>query len=255
MQVVWLVGASAGIGLAMTESFLKKGYAVVASARQAELNEDLKNLKAQFPQQLCCVDLDVSDTESLPEKILHVWQCFQRIDIWFYNAGAYFQTAYAKAELKDFVLMNQVNYLGCVSIMLALRDALEQKQNHKMRWVWNLSIASQVGLPYGGGYSATKAALLNLAESLQPELAQKQVQLQVINHGFVKTRLTSKNKFEMPGLMTPEQAATIIVDTIEKGDQNFEIHFPKRLTLFLKTLRMLPYSWVFFLTKRMLKDG
>jgi len=90
-----------------------------------------------------------------------------------------------------------------------------------------------------------------LAESLQPELSVKGIQLQVINHGFVKTRLTQKNSFEMPELMSPEEAAENIMKEIKNADR-FEIHFPFKLSTFLQLLRLMPYRISLALTKKML---
>lgn len=254
MQVIWIVGASSGIGLEMTKRFLDKGYGVVASSRGASESDELASLKSRFAETLCCVDVDVTQAETLPAKLRAAWACFGQPDIWLYNAGVYQPTPYDEAQWDDFALMNQVNYLGCVALMLALRGKLAETSPKPMRWVWNLSISNQVGLPYGGGYSAPKAALLNLAESLQPELQAHDIQLQVINHGFVKTRLTAKNTFEMPALMTPEFAAQTMVDWITANKQGaFELHFPKKLTLPLKWMRFLPYRGLFFLTRKMLK--
>jgi short-subunit dehydrogenase len=126
-----------------------------------------------------------------------------------------------------------------------------ERQGHG-RWVFNGSLASYFGLPYGGGYSAPKAALMNLAESIQPELLAKNIKLQTINHGFVKTRLTDKNDFDMPELMAVETAAEKIAEALE-GPYRFETHFPPKLSFFLRMLRVLPYGIALALTRRMLK--
>jgi short-subunit dehydrogenase len=255
MAVMWIVGASSGIGLHLTERLLQAGYQVVASARNAEESADLSALESQFPGQLACLDVDVSVPESLPDKTAQAWRIFGQVDVWFYNAGTYTPSPWQEAKWSDYLTMTQVNYLGCVALQLAVRDVWLHHDKPPMRWVWNLSIASQVGLPYGGGYSAPKAALFNLAESLQPELQQVGIRLQVVNHGFVKTRLTAKNTFEMPGLMTPEAAAERIADWLASDSHGFELHFPKKLTWVLKLLRCLPSRWVFALTRRMLKHA
>ncbi len=112
-------------------------------------------------------------------------------------------------------------------------------------------MSSYFGLPQGGGYSAPKAALVNLAQALHPELDLLNIKLQIINHGFVKTRLTDKNSFEMPQLMTPLFTAEKILEGIEKSN-SFEIRFPFILSLFLRTLRFLPYKVSLALTKKMI---
>ncbi|MGC9385466.1 MAG: SDR family NAD(P)-dependent oxidoreductase [Hydrogenovibrio sp.] len=253
--VIWLVGASSGIGLSLVERWLSQGCRVVASARTAETSEPLASLKQRFPESLQCLNLDVTataDEAALKHAVDQAWAFFGRVDVWFYNAGVYVPGAWEAMTWDDYRQMTQVNYLGCVALQLALRDVWLAQGRPPMRWVWNLSIANQVGLPYGGGYSAPKAALLNLAESLQPELAQKGIRLQVVNHGFVKTRLTEKNDFAMPGLMSVEAAAERIADWLDRPTSGFELHFPKKLTLFLKVLRCLPSGLRLAVTRRLL---
>ena len=110
--------------------------------------------------------------------------------------------------------------------------------------------AGYVGLPQGQIYSAIKAGVINLAESLRAELA-PEVDVRLISPGFVDTRLTQKNDFDMPALIQPEDAAAAIVKGLDKG--GFELHFPRRLTLPLKFLRALPYGLALRLTRRLVR--
>jgi short-subunit dehydrogenase len=103
------------------------------------------------------------------------------------------------------------------------------------------SSASYIGLPGSFAYGASKAGLVNLCECLQTELPQ--INIQVINCGFVDTRLTKQNKFAMPMIITAERAAEKIVKKI--GKDEFEITFPKRFIMFLKFLRIVPYKIYF----------
>ena len=98
-------------------------------------------------------------------------------------------------------------------------------------------------------YGATKAALINLAETLYAELAPRGVLVRVVNPGFVKTPLTDKNDFQMPAIVTPEEAARAIER--ELSGRHFEITFPKRFTYALKLMRCLPYALWFPLVRRM----
>ena len=135
--------------------------------------------------------------------------------------------------------------------MLPLQQRFQQ-QGHG-RWIWNASLAAYFGLPYGGAYSAPKAALVNLAEALQPELAEQNICLQIINHGFVRTRLTEKNTFAMPNLLEPQQAAQQIVQAIARST-GFEIRFPWRLRLVLSLLKIMPYAVSLALTRKTLRS-
>ena len=110
------------------------------------------------------------------------------------------------------------------------------------------SVAGYSGLPNGLAYGPTKAALINLAETLYLDMKDRKVAVSIINPGFVQTPLTAGNEFDMPALLTPKQAATAILKGWAQGA--FEIHFPKRFTLWLKLLRMLPYRWYFYLVAK-----
>ena len=104
-------------------------------------------------------------------------------------------------------------------------------------------MAGYRGLPNSLAYGPTKAALINLAQTLYLDLHPVGLGVSVINPGFVETPLTSKNEFTMPALITPEQAAAEIVKGWQAGD--FEIHFPKRFTLWLKALSHVG-DWLYF---------
>ena len=110
------------------------------------------------------------------------------------------------------------------------------------------SVAGYSGLPKSFSYRASKAALINLCEGIYHELKQKNIALSLINPGFVKTRLTDQNRFSMPFIVSPKEAAEEIYQGLMK--QRFEIHFPKKFTFLLKFLRLLPYKIFFFLTKK-----
>lgn len=248
-QKIWIVGGSQGIGLELVKIWLAQGHKVVASARNAESSVELAELKQAYTN-LSCLNLDVTDPKDCQAKSHQAWSLYDGLDMWFYNVGAYQPMTIKEWDWQSFNFMNQANYLGAVSLMLALQPLFAEQGAG--RWVWNASLASYFGLPYGGGYSAPKAALVNLAESLQPELAQKGLQLQIINHGFVKTRLTEKNTFDMPGLVEPVQAAFLINQGLERSS-GFEIRFPFGLRVMLSLLKVLPYRWSLAFTKKMLR--
>ena len=248
-QRIWIVGGSSGIGLELVKKWLQQGHFVVASGRHASDTKELLALKHIHEVQLQIVDIDVNSLDSVSKAVYQAWRRFDGLDVWFYNAAVYEVMSVEEWNVAHFEAMMQVNYLGAVRVMSELIPYFEAKKSG--RWIWNASLSSYFGLPLGGGYSAPKAALVNLAEALQPELLTKGIELQLINHGFVKTRLTQKNTFEMPELMSPEDAASRIADEIQKK-YHFEIHFPFKLSTFLQTLRLIPYKLSLFLTKKML---
>ncbi len=104
------------------------------------------------------------------------------------------------------------------------------------------SVAGYSGLPKALIYGPTKAALINLCESLYLDLHPRGIGVTLINPGFVDTPLTAGNKFKMPALISADAAAQAIIAGLERGV--FEIHFPHRFTRWLKFLRILPY-WLY----------
>lgn len=247
---IWIVGASSGIGLELTKRWLSDGHYVIASSRNATTVTALQELLFRYPNKIILINIDITSNTDLVSSIEEAWNGFGQIDRWFYNAGVYEVMKIEEWTMEAFEQMNATNYLGAVRLMIPLSQKFLTQGYGE--WVWNSSLSSYFGLPYGGAYSAPKAALLNLAESIQPELASKNITLRIINHGFVKTRLTSKNNFQMPQLMEPSYAAAQIADALENS-QGFEIRFPKFLSGFLALLRHLPYRFSLALTRKALR--
>jgi len=245
---IWIVGGSSGIGFELVKLLLQDGFYLVVSSRAAQSNKALKDLKKQFPSNISLINLDVSQN-NFTKTIKEVLEVYSGLDIWFYNAASYEVMGIDSWDINKFIQMSNTNYLGAVKIMTELISYF--KEQKKGRWIWNLSLSSYFGLPKGGAYSAPKAALLNLAQSLHPELKQKNINLQIINHGFVKTRLTAKNDFKMPQLMSSKFTAQKIFEAI-KSSKDFEIRFPMKLALFLQFLSWLPYKISLKITKNML---
>jgi len=247
-KIIWLIGASNGIGLELAKLYLKANNKVIVSARDTSL-ETLQHLKQKYEGSLHLVNMDVTDNNGVMESVGQVWDLYGGLDLCFYNAGVYESMSIKQWDIKDFEAMNQVNYMGAIRVLTQIVPLFEeQKKGHI---AFNISISSYFGLPNAGGYSAPKAALLNFCESVQPELELNNIKLQVVNHGFVKTRLTAKNAFDMPQLLEADEAAKKIYEGLE-GSDNFEIKFPFAMTRFLHFLRIIPYYVAFYFTKKAL---
>lgn len=247
---IWIIGGSSGIGLCLVKEWLRKGYSVAVSARSASENEELAKLKSRYGKKLLCVDLDVTDTDSIKQAAQSIWDEFKELDWCMYNAGAYEVMKLDEWDIAHFEKMNETNYLGAIRFCNIVVPKLRQQGFGRI--IFNASLSAYFGLPYGGGYSAPKAAVFNFAQSLQPELLEEGIQTQVINHGFVKTRLTSKNNFDMPQLMSPEKAAEGIAGGLEK-EYRFEIHFPFALRWFLRFLSLIPNTLALKITRKLLQ--
>ena len=143
--------------------------------------------------------------------------------------------------------MLEVNVLGAFNIVQRVLPYMQEQGEGQIALCG--SVAGYAGLPGGQPYSATKAAIINLAESLKAE--NPALDIKLINPGFVKTPLTDKNDFQMPMMLSAEQAAVEVAQGLLS--RRFEIHFPKKFTFLLKTLKWLPHGLYFYLVKRKVK--
>lgn len=228
---VWLVGASSGIGRATAELLHARGAKVVVSARNAASIEAFEN---SHPGSLA-IPLDATDREAMSRAAKHIVSRFGRIDLAVYCAGYYKAMRATAFDLDEALQHDRVNYVGALHMLDAVLPTLLKQQAGHISVI--SSVAGYRGLPNSLAYGPTKAALINLAQTLYLDLESQGIGVSVINPGFVETPLTSTNEFSMPALITPEEAAREILNGWAAG--SFEIHFPKRFTLWLKALRHL----------------
>lgn len=240
--LVWLIGASSGIGKALAFRLADAGWQVAISARS---EEPLHAMQAQNDA-LVAYPLDITDPEILRDAHEKITRELGTVELLIVNSGGYDPMPLEKFDLRLFRQLCEVNYMGVVNALdVILPPMLERGAG---RILLTASIAGYRGLPKSAPYAASKAAVINLAESLHLELKAKGVSLRVINPGFVRSPLTDKNDFKMPFLIEPEEAADAIMKELD-GD-HFEITFPKPFVLMMKTLRLLPYSLYFKLTQK-----
>jgi len=236
----WLVGASSGMGLEVGRLLVKAGWAVTLSARDPDrLDRAAADIGA------AALPLDITDRDAVEAAVHQLYrQCPPGLVL--INAGDYLPMSLEDFDVDLFERLNQVNYLGAVYVLGAVLPLMRAHGGGQI--LLNASAAGYRGLPHGSPYSAPKAATIHLAEALHPEAARWNIRLRVINPGFVDSRLTAKNKFHMPGLLTPEAAAQRIFDALDR--KGFEISFPRRLIWPLKLLRCLPYPLFFWFIER-----
>lgn len=238
---VWLVGASTGIGRATAELLHARGAQVIVSARSLQ---PLQSLAEKCPG-MVVAPLDVTSEEAVTavaQQLLDLGP----LDLVMFCAGVY-QALRAPGMTSALMAQHMaVNFQGAVHVTRAVMPAMLASKHGHLSYV--SSVAGFRGLPNSLAYGPTKAALINFAETLYIDLHDEGVGVSVINPGFVETPLTAKNKFHMPALMKPEQAAIEIIAGWGKG--KFEMHFPKRFTWWLKILRMAPYGLYFKLTRQ-----
>ena len=244
-KVAWVTGASTGIGREIALALAAGGVRVAASARSAEKLSALGAGIRGYP-------LDVTDSVAMATTAERIARDLGPIDIAVFAAGAYQPVTASAIDAEVFGTLMQTNYMGVVNGLAALLPAMQARRAGHLAWI--ASVAGYRGLPKAAAYGPTKAALINLAESLKPELDGMGIAVSVINPGFVETPMTAGNDFPMPFLMQPAEAARLAIAGLVS--QRFEIAFPRRFVAILKIARLLPY-WLYFriIRRAVLKDG
>ena len=241
-QRIWIIGASSGIGAETARLLLECGAMVALSARNREGLEAI----ASSDCSALILPLDITRHEDLIAARGRILERWGGIDLVLVVAGTYNKM---RADNFDLAVANRLldtNLRGTLNCLDAVLPVLIQQGRGGIGIV--ASVAGLSGLPQALIYGPTKAALINLCESLYLDLRPRGIDVYLINPGFVDTPLTAGNDFAMPALISATTAAHELVCGIERGE--FHIHFPKRFTNWLRLLRLLPYRWYFWLIHR-----
>ena len=246
MKNIWITGASSGIGRALALKFAKEGWQVAASARR----EDLLNKISELNQNISSFPLDVTNKEKCKEIFEEIKNKYKNVDICFFSTGIWDPKKEKDIDIEQMKNVMEVNFFGTLNCIKAVEQYFKERNNGHISIV--SSVAGYRGLPNSTGYGASKAALNNLAESLYFDFGRHNVRVSLVSPGFIKTPMTDKNEFRMPFLKTSEYAANKIYNGLVNGS-NFEIDFPKELTLILKLLKILPNRLYLYLIKKLTK--
>lgn len=227
-KTFWLVGASEGLGRAVAQNLDEAGARLVLSARNAEKLQGLAS-ELSMPR---IRPLDVTDPDAVART------CFElgHIDGVIYNAGAYEPMSATQWDSATCLHMADVNFMGALRILGEITPRFVAAGQGDITLIG--SLAGYRGLPNAIGYGASKAALISLGETMRHDLKGSGVTVRVINPGFIKTRLTEKNDFKMPMLMTPEQAARHVITAMQSN--RFRTDFPRPFSWALKLFGLLP---------------
>ena len=244
---IWILGASQGLGRALALELASRGKHVVASARSKDKLQSLAEEGESTPGRITALSADVTDPKSLTTA--REWLSIQQIDVGkaVLNAGTHDPMAAAEISAQRFAKLVDLNLMGVVNCLELVVPEMVARGHGSIAIV--ASVAGYFGMPTSSAYGASKAALINLAETLRAELGPKGVKVQLVSPGFVKTPLTDRNDFPMPFLMAVEDAAKRFADGLESD--RFEIVFPRRLAYPMKLLRALPYPFLFAVTRRL----
>lgn len=244
--IAWISGASSGIGRALALKLASEGYKVAVTARDHEKLAELQSEANGLPGSIIVLDGDVTNPEDMEHVLASIEYEHGALALAVFNAGVYLPVHAEELRREDFEQSFAVNLQGVVNCLVPAVRHMKHKGQGQIAIV--SSVTGYGGLPTGAAYGATKAALINMAESLKFDLDKMGIRIQLINPGFVDTPATRKNEFPMPSLVPVDEAAAEIYAGLKS--KNFEITFPKRFTYTLKALNLLPYSLYFWLVNR-----
>lgn len=244
--IVWISGASSGIGRALALKLAGEGYKVAVTARSHEKLVELQTEASGLSGSIVVLDGDVTDAEDMEHIMASIEYEHGTLAMAILNAGVYLPVHAEDLNRADFEKSFAVNLSGVVNCLLPAIRHMKEKGQGQIAIV--SSVTGYGGLPTGAAYGATKAALINMTESLKFDLDKMGIRIQLVSPGFVDTPATRKNAFPMPALVSVEEAARQIAAGLKS--QAFEITFPKRFTTMLKLGRLLPYGAYFALVNR-----
>lgn len=231
----WLVGASEGLGAALARKLSAVGAEVILSARS---EDRLKEVAGMLPGRASCVTVDVTDAESVAQAVDEVGD----VDGVVMLAGVYWPMKATEWDAEQAVAMADVNFTGTVRVLGQVVPKMVARDHGHI--VLTGSLVGFRGLPGAIGYGASKAGIMSLAQSMRADLRHTGVLVQCANPGFIRTRLTDKNDFRMPGLMEPDEAAQVIFELMNDEDA-FDRNFPTWFSLVFRLSRFLP-NWLYF---------
>ena len=232
-KTYWLIGASEGLGRALAKQLNAKGARLILSARNAERLESLSTELSDAP----VLSLDVTDTDAVRQAAASIGDLHGVI----FNVGTYEPMRTTDWDSDTALKMCDVNFTGALRVLGEVVPQFVEQGHGDITLVG--SLAGYRGLPAAIGYGASKAALVSLAETMRFDLKDTGVTVRLVNPGFIKTRLTQKNSFRMPMLMTPEDAAQRVVKAMKQ--RRFRTDFPAPFSWLIRCVDVLPDLFVY----------
>lgn len=244
-KVVWITGASAGIGAAFAGECAAVGARLVLSARRADALEAIAASLNLGEDRCLVLPLDLAEQDSMPAKVVQVQAHFGRIDYVLHNGGI---SQRALVRDTDFAVQRrlmEVNYLGTVALTQAiLPHMLAQKSGH---FAVVSSLVGKFGTPMRAGYAASKHALHGYFDSLRAELWRDGIQVTIICPGFIRTEVSinaltgdgspqkSMDSTTDKGL-SPERCAQKMLRAVVRGKEEVYIGKKEIYAVYLKRL-------------------
>jgi len=234
---VWVTGATSGLGKGLVLALAEQGHHVIASARNREALKSLEAISENISSVACDIS-DESQVESLTKQLSDISPQLDRI---FLNAGSCEYLDFPEPDWSAAKRLMETNYLGTLNCLRAALPLLRKSKTARPHIVTIASQATAAPFPRAEVYGASKAALQYFFASLRIDLASENIDVTVVNPGFVDTPLTRKNDFDMPFIMTVDEASSRILKNIESRPRTYS--FPRRLSALLAISKIMPSLW------------
>jgi short-subunit dehydrogenase len=243
-KIIWLTGASSGIGEALAYELSRKGAYLILSARR---KEELERVKANCPgnqDHIVILPLDLSDSFAVPQKAKEAETFFGPVDILINNGGISQRAMAVDTDMEVDRKVMEVNYFGAIALSKALLPGMiARKSGH------HVVVTSAVGIistPWRSGYAASKHALHGFYDALRTEVHDYNIKITLILPGFINTPITLKaltgdgsalnvmDEVTAKG-MSAEKCARLIVKAIEKQKEEVYVSGPKeKFAIYMK---------------------
>jgi short-subunit dehydrogenase len=245
-KIIWITGASSGIGEALAYGLAQHGARLVLTARRKEkLQQIADNILQQHKLTTLILPADVTDLDALESAAQEMQAAVGLPDIVIANAGSHIFSKPLQFNAREYRAIMDLNFGGMLNTFHVVLPAMLDRGSGHL--VGMASLAGYRGLPRAAAYGASKAAMIHFLESIYFHLEPKNITVSTVNPGFVKTPLTDKNDFQMPFLMSPEAAARTIIEGIRREKR--VIAFPFLFSSILALLRIIPFPIYKFLVK------
>lgn len=244
-KVVWITGASSGIGEALAYEFNKKGANVILSARRVEELERVKENCQNSEETVRTLHLDLSDTDSFPEKTAEALKYFGTVDMLINNGGVSQRAHAVNSTMESIRRVMEVNFFGSIGLTKALLPTMiNQKSGHI---VVISSVMGKLGTKYRSAYAASKHALHGWFDCLRQEAYEHHIDVTVVCPGFIKTNVT-KNALTADGskynqmedaqktAMPPGEFAQRLLPKLAKRKEEVYIGGTEILAVYVKRL-------------------
>ncbi|HEX6184730.1 MAG TPA: SDR family NAD(P)-dependent oxidoreductase [Pyrinomonadaceae bacterium] len=235
-RVVFITGASSGIGRALALELGKRGARLALAARRAEELLKVADEVGRAGGEALALPADVRDPEALKAAAESVRERWGKIDVLVANAGMSTTTAGTNLNASEAGDVISVNVIGVVNSVAAVLPAMIERGSGHL--VAISSLASYRGMPKSGAYSASKAAVSTFFESLRVDLSRSGVDVTVIHPGFIRTPMTANRKKKLPFLLEVDDAACRIIRAVERRARTYA--FPWQLASLVRIIKHIP---------------